>query len=251
MTTASWIMVIGFFLAGSELWLWWKDRATKSSIEERRIRIVRVLSFIAAVLVLGIGFKASIDDSRHQEEFAKQQSHIKELQNEIADKQARIEVLANETMGLVSGGKSFIWMRAIPDNDPNKLYVLVEHTGDYPVFDVRIQLMDDGSGKQIEKWTAGQALLSGDPKLNKYGAITSSSYERLKARLLPSSNDATYVFLIRARNGTSIQELKLERSEMTWKQATRITSIPNGDIILEQCDKDFTKEKLVWADFHL
>lgn len=248
------IMVFGIFIAGAELWLWWKDRASKPSLEERKIFTVRVLSCIAAILVLVMGVITSVNDSRQQEEFAKQQSLIKDLQIEIADKQARIEVLANETMGFVSGGKSYIWMRAMPSsNDPNKLRVVVNHSGDYPVYDVRIQLLIDGSGKQIQKWTAAQAVLSGDSRINKYGAVAPSSCLVLKGRLVPSGKDANYFFLVGTRNGTYIQELKLERSKQTWKQATRITSIfdadTEGDVIFEQSDEDFTPEKLLWLDY--
>lgn len=144
-------------------------------------------------------------------------------------KQTETETALARIQNLQTGGNSFCyWMLYHFDMNANiaQQFVVIRK-GDFPLYDVRLRIVDMDSKKQLLERPWGEVNAPAD-------------FQLLKWSLKP---EQYYRIHFHARNGSWNQDLILKRSDKAkcWLAATRVLG-GKGDVLFEHRDNEFAAE---------
>lgn len=148
----------------------------------------------------------------------------------------RIETLQTETRDLVTGGKSYIWIVAVPypftKGDKNLFLLSAAQGGDdVPAFDVNVEFETTGQCDGFQSTSPGR-VGPRDLRRAYLPAVTPNvpSYP-IQAFLSHTCDEALYVASIRTRNRYLSQQTILKKAESSWKVFTRVVDVETGALV--------------------
>lgn len=179
-----------------------------------------------------------------------------EAYKELAKKSDKIADLNRDIAGIVSGGDSYCSVAASMPDSKNRIRLIAESEGKYPVYDVTIEIVD------VEKTSAIMQKLT---KEEIFDALSEGTIETFQARTilrlgtmgphkmadlgaikLSDTNKQTFSIIVTARNGFFHALHQYRRINGKWVRA--IQSTKNGKT-KEQADPEFPrndKGKIQW-----
>jgi hypothetical protein len=203
------------------------------------------------------------EDVQFQSEWQQRQQLKERLRYErqLRAKADEIASLNQKIAGFVTGGDSYVFLAfsLFPKTNDSLLSLL--HHGEFPVFDVSIEMYDsDEQEKQLGQFGSSIPLKEG---LEIMKPIRTFNFPTVRPNMavslvepwnLPVDKDAVrYRFIMFTRNGIMAQFIRLQRVNGSWTQASRVTrstSPKKKSVVLYQwADPEFPrnqKGKIVW-----
>ena len=211
------VILLGALLAA--VGAWWPEA------QQHRLKR-RLFGLLGAILVAGGVFWSSIERASYEH---------------------RISELSQEIMSQTTGGESYCYVKAGPvDLNPKRFWVLsVWHVGEYPCFDVTIQIKDVDQFKQATRSGKAKSLrdIASIPTVN-IGTIPPKSIVPIFKELDLSGFDRRrFSFVISLRNGWAFQKLQLRKIKGTWKRAieVRVKLTRKPLQVFEEVDPEFPR----------
>jgi hypothetical protein len=161
------------------------------------------------------------------------------LSGEIAKKSDEIAELNKKIVSHVTGGGSFCYVVMRYDNgDPDHLYLSLLHKGEFPIFDVIVQLTDVDHRKQMFQEQPGHDVEASMKAMHTIpiGTVPPGEVEKIFWKVDVAGRDSRrFTILLQARNGYVDQRLALRKVGNEWKSAIR--AIPKMYATDETTDK--------------
>ena len=183
-------------------------------------------SFIAGLMVLGAGILSGYQDQLAAESAQEKANQIAELSQKNAELALKNTELNNKIANTITGGNSYCYLLISAHSESNTIDLMLVHKGEYPVYDVEIQIHDiekrvENLRNEIQKGIASNRslidhfkLLNKFSKIIKIGNIGPNTGYPLGTLPLPNDADKqTYHIQIFARNGRVLQFVQLEESK--------------------------------------
>ncbi len=167
-----------------------------------------------------------------------------QFEHELRLKSDEIADLNRKIAASVTGGDSFCFLTlGTWDNVPDRALLMVNHQGEYPLYDVAIRMVD--VQRYQREVAAGQVGLSRQSETSfSIGNLSPNSSQVLGNWPLPSTDEQGYNVFFNARNGFFTQEIRMRRVNGLWKQAMRVTKTETGNPLLyEQIDPEFPRDE--------
>lgn len=184
--------------------------------------------FIGAAITAIGALWVSIRQSKFDSELRKKNDEIAKLNHKIANS--------------ITGGESFCYLELLRIQDLSEKRMLsVAHQGNYPVYDVKMSIMDKIKYKKLtrEKTKSGYAtsdILKAQSDASIHFDLGNLPPDSTK----PLRNESENVFIdlsdldhlefqvtINARNGFIYQDLILKKINEDWKKASRVLGHPD------------------------
>jgi len=130
--------------------------------------------------------------------------------NGVLSTTQNVAALAQDSLGSVTGGDSFCYMKIWPDRGP-----LVAHEGKYPLYSVSARVAElDSSGSGTDRDTEFDVgdLTFGTVWMNPGAAVHFSSQESAKFNIF-----------FMARNGSWAEILRMRKVDGEWEHALKVT----------------------------
>lgn len=171
--------------------------------------------------------KADIQaDSQRQltgksDEIAALNREISNNQIALRQKSEEIAQLSNASLSSITGGDSYCYLSYIQPGNANRLMLVVNHVGKYPLYDVNMRIVDlHEFSKKIKsnQYTIDDIQKDKAIKIESMTPeMTTMTFDEL---VLPDSGEMELNVFITARNGYWIQNIKLKRINRELKQRT-------------------------------
>lgn len=179
-----------------------------------------ILIAIGSILVVIGGFWASLEQSAYKEKLSSKNEEIIGLNNQI-----------NYS---ITGGDSYSYLSINKSDKGNKLSTVIVHSGDYPLYDLTLRIVDlDKFGKISGYW--GEVL--------NIGNLPAGMARTLEYKIDFSNRKlARLNIFISARNGHKTQLLRVKSLNGKWFFATQV-KLDDGKIVFEKIDDELKSEE--------
>ncbi len=225
------------------------------SKEEKTPKWIAVSAFVAGIIVLFAGVmsgyqqhrtsKILLSTTRENAQFAKTNA---KLNNTIAN--------------LVTGGDSYCYVFIGNPSKSNISELLLRVEGEYPLYDVKVQIQDMLQFEEIVRNEVREGPKSGliisdfynriykSSKIINIGNIAHNKSRLLGQLFLPKDvNRARYDIHISARNGNVLQLLEFRRIKGKWIYAEKL--LFNNEVVKKYIPPDFPRgedSKSLWEE---
>lgn len=152
-----------------------------------------------------------------------------------------LENSTDQLLSHITGGDAFPEI-LITDLDPatNTGIVGFSHHGDYPIYDVRARIVDINKSRTMK--TFSFASMSVTDSHLQIGLLTPNSGTMNGPWGPIDPNEQAYNVFFSARNGRTVQELRLKKVSGQWRQATRIMWHGKAEAVYQRVDEDFPRD---------
>ena len=154
----------------------------------------------------------------------------------------------HRVLGSISGGDSFAYLKFIfQGKDSYRPLVVVIHQGEYPMYDVKVRIVDQDQWNKIGRTDTSLEALREAETYIEIGNLPPKrvSMPRLRWQM-PYRQEVNYLVEISARNGSVTELLRLRRVAGEWRWALRVTRDMEGKIpLVEEIEPEFPG-KVTW-----
>lgn len=150
----------------------------------------------------------------------------------------------------ITGGDGFCYLntKSVVGKSENLRKLMIHNTGDYPVYDIHVEIFDKDKYTELAKRMSGvDARLESGINMTLGNAPPHSSMIVPEDWVMPEGLGVkSYTITISARNGIVTQELTLRKVNGEWREATRVTREKEGQkiVLLEDAHPQFPRDQL-------
>jgi hypothetical protein len=172
-----------------------------------------------------------------------------EFERELRESSDEIARLNSEIMHSVNGGDSWCMLFLYPpENEAGKGEVYISHMGKYPLYDLRINIIDiQKMVERLKEVKTGTRSSVQDRSWFNVGNLTPNSNGPLGLSWdLPTTDRRDFTFHFYARNGRWGQSYKFRRVNGRLALAIRVERSDgedNSERLYEQVDDDFPRDE--------
>ncbi len=167
-------------------------------------------------------------------------------QQEVANLNQQINALKQQgdvAKNLLTGGDSFAYIKLHPRED-NSVNFLLYHGGNYPLFDVRINVIDEDMLRAFVKLNPNEdkytLVNKSEIFFKEIGNLSTDGVVPLTNITLPINQDfKDYIVFIQARNGTITENIKFRKVNGIWLSAVRAKNDKTHQQIYEEVSPNF------------
>lgn len=146
----------------------------------------------------------------------------------------------HKLQGYITGGDSYCYVKILPNKDERTYGMYVLNEGEFPVFDVSLQIIDQEKLKYF-----GTDSLESIKKAAIY-----AFYDRVPAKKLfphstgtfPNSDKLDLGIMIEAQNGRFSQTLICRRITGSWRCGTKVINVTSKEVLIDESNPTFPLE---------
>jgi hypothetical protein len=186
--------------------------------------------------------EATVEARDNRTALLKSQNEVIEAQRELVNKSDQIAQLNKEIAASVTGSGEFAYLAPLlaGDAQQHRLFLIVKHTGKYPIYDVGFRVLDlrVGGSKPYAEEVLSNTFSVGNLAARQLRFV---AYWPL---VPPIGTHYGYNFFFTARNasGFVIQELRYIKVDNKWLSATRVKPFNSQRILYEHTDAGFPRK---------
>jgi hypothetical protein len=202
---------------------------------------------LAGAILSAVG--AYMATYRRNREKAKAAWEQASFQRELREKSDQIAQLNQQIASTVTGGDSFAYCEIEqPDDARDEWSVVLKNYGRYPVYDIRVQIVDKTKLSVYNAEPSQRArLVISSTKNIPVGTLAPGQTAALEPfpvwnrEETEEAKGRAYDITITARNGTVSQRVRISFSPNGWPSLA--TQITHNDQKMEKADPDFPRDK--------
>jgi hypothetical protein len=222
-------------------------------MHSRRKWAAYLIFSLLAVFYVGMGIR--IDQSAYEREseataearanragLLKSQEELIKAQGELVAKSNEIAQLNKEIAASVTGGNEFAYLEPIlaEDAQQQRLFLIVRHKGQYPIYDVGFRVLDlrMGGTKPMAEEMLSNTFNVGNLAPQQLHFV---AYWPLA---LPLKTHYGFNFFFTARNASGFvsQELRYVKVENKWLSATQVKPYNSERVLYQHIDPGFPRD---------
>lgn len=225
---------------------WWRLHDGRTNRHKHILWLLVGLMILAAVINVCLAWSDHKDSIQHASKIDTLLAANQALSSQVDLKTTQIVALTEANAKLsqnisdsITGGKSYCCLKFYDHGDGVVLPV-VEHRGEYPLYDVSVNLLD------LDLWTEGYKEHNIEKMENGqwvHGSLSPGQSLLLDPLSLEGRNIVRMRATISARNGALLQMIHGRKIGKMWQFAMELTRCPTNALVAEEIPDGFPKDQ--------